>query len=385
MEKRDSLKIELYAIMISEVLHMKVKRSLFVIVLVGLFSLCYFVMNQHYDELARYPHELSEKQRTLVLKYLNTDEINMIISQKIEPDEFLPYIEIEGFDISNTLWYDRAYHSQSENITKDFIVRFINKYKNQLSYSTLKETITNYSFNSLIRFYDEGNQYQNGTVLLPNPSDMYTLIGNKQTVYTYEPSNLVSVGTLPHRSIVNGAKDVLIKEEVLAPLQQLCTAAEDINGISCGNMSIVAGYLSYEDQVNLYDSAQEVYKEKGLTMYWDYPGSSEYQLGYTIQLLPNEMKPEVNGNKTNEKDTNGEADTNEETPDNVSEQEREQEIWLKDNAYKYGFILRYPKDEEETTGKYYQAYTLRYVGREMAKEIHDKNLVLNEVNFSKYE
>ncbi|MGX8835215.1 M15 family metallopeptidase [Amedibacillus sp. YH-ame6] len=363
---------------------MKVKRSLFVIVLVGLFSLCYFVMNQHYDELARYPHELSEKQRTLVLKYLNTDGINMLISQKIEPDEFLPYIEIEGFDIANTLWYDRAYHTQTENITKDFIVRFINKYKNQLSYSTLGETITNYSFNSLIRFYDEGDQYQNGTILLPNPSYMYTLIGNKQTVYTYEPSNLVSVGTLPHRSIVKGAKDVLIKEEVLAPLQQLCAAAEDINGITCGNMSIVAGYLSYEDQVNLYDIAQEVYKEKGLTMYWDYPGHSEYQLGYTIQLLPNEMKPEVNGNKTDEKDTNDEVDSNEETQENVSEQEREQEIWLKDNAYKYGFILRYPKGEEETTGKYYQAYTLRYVGREMAKEIHDKSLVLNGVNFSKY-
>ena len=46
---------------------MLLKRSVFVILLIALFSGCFYIMNQHYDELARYPHELSEEERKLVL------------------------------------------------------------------------------------------------------------------------------------------------------------------------------------------------------------------------------------------------------------------------------------------------------------------------------
>ena len=56
---------------------------------------------------------------------------------------------------------------------------------------------------------------------------------------------------------------------------------------------------------------------------------------------------------------------------NPSEEERDQEIWLKDNAYKFGFIIRYPKQKEDATGKRYH-YTLRYVGKEIAKKLHDE-------------
>ena len=67
---------------------------------------------------------------------------------------------------------------------------------------------------------------------------------------------------------------------------------------------------------------------------------------------------------------------------NPSEEERDQEIWLKDNAYKFGFIIRYPKQKEDATGKRYQPYTLRYVGKEIAKKLHDEGYVLDEVNIS---
>ena len=46
---------------------MLLKRSVFVILLIALFSGCFYIMNQHYDELARYPHELSEEERKLGL------------------------------------------------------------------------------------------------------------------------------------------------------------------------------------------------------------------------------------------------------------------------------------------------------------------------------
>ena len=349
----------------------KIKRIGFIGALIALFSFCYVIMNQHYDELARYPHTLNEQQRDLVIQHLDTDGINFLISSKIEPDQFLPYIEIEGFDLTNTLWYDSAYKAQKEEVSKDFIVRFINKYKDQMSYTNLPYLIENYSFNVLIRFFDEGDQYQSKATLIPNPNAMYTLIKNNQTLYTYEPKNLVSLGSLPHDSILANANDILIQSEVLAPLSSLLEAARDINGMAYGDMRVVNGYLSYEDQSILYENAKNTYGDD-VYQYWDMPGHSEYKLGYTVQLLPNGVQPNI---------TNKEVEENQEQ---ASEEEKEQEIWLKDNAYKYGFIIRYPSNKEDVTGKKGQPYTLRYVGKELAKEIHDKNSTLEKTNTSKY-
>lgn len=52
--------------------------------------------------------------------------------------------------------------------------------------------------------------------------------------------------------------------------------------------------------------------------------------------------------------------------------------WLTDNAYKYGFILRYPKDKEDITGVDYQPWHWRYVGEYAAGKMHEQNLCLEE-------
>ena len=52
--------------------------------------------------------------------------------------------------------------------------------------------------------------------------------------------------------------------------------------------------------------------------------------------------------------------------------------WLENNAYKYGFIIRYPKDKEFITGYEFENWHIRYVGNEAAKIIHDNNLTLEE-------
>lgn len=350
---------------------MKIKRTIFILVLIALFMGCYTIMNQHYDELARYPHNLSDKQRKIVLDHLSTDEINTLISQKIQPDQFLPYIEVPGFELDNTLWYDEVYRTQKGKVSKEFVIGFINKYKNKMKFSEVNDLINNYSFNVLIRFFDEGDQYVNNAQLVANPSDKFTLIPNKKTIYTYEPSDLVSVGDLPHNSIVDGAHDILVKAEVLKPLQLLCEAAKEINGQEAGDMEIVAGYLSFEDQVKLLDNAKAKFGNS-FKLYWDYPGHNEYQLGYTVQLLPKELQAQV----TNKVKDNSKTE--------MSEGEKEQEIWLRENAYKFGFIIRYPNGGEETTGKKPQPYTLRYVGRDLAKDIHTKNKTLEQMDFSKY-
>lgn len=52
--------------------------------------------------------------------------------------------------------------------------------------------------------------------------------------------------------------------------------------------------------------------------------------------------------------------------------------WLAKNAYRYGFILRYPKDKEEITGVIYEPWHFRYVGKKAAKEITEQGICLEE-------
>lgn len=52
--------------------------------------------------------------------------------------------------------------------------------------------------------------------------------------------------------------------------------------------------------------------------------------------------------------------------------------WLMKNAYKYGFILRYPKEKEDITGIVFEPWHWRYVGVEYAKKIKDSGLCLEE-------
>ena len=52
--------------------------------------------------------------------------------------------------------------------------------------------------------------------------------------------------------------------------------------------------------------------------------------------------------------------------------------WLEENCYKYGFIIRFPKDKEKITGYSYGPWHIRYVGKDLAKIIHDNNLTLEE-------
>lgn len=44
--------------------------------------------------------------------------------------------------------------------------------------------------------------------------------------------------------------------------------------------------------------------------------------------------------------------------------------WLAANAYKYGFIIRYPEGKEDVTGYQYEPWHMRYVGKELAGEMH---------------
>lgn len=52
--------------------------------------------------------------------------------------------------------------------------------------------------------------------------------------------------------------------------------------------------------------------------------------------------------------------------------------WLKNNCWRYGFILRYPEDKAEITGITYEPWHFRYVGTPAAQEITEQGLCLEE-------
>lgn len=52
--------------------------------------------------------------------------------------------------------------------------------------------------------------------------------------------------------------------------------------------------------------------------------------------------------------------------------------WLMDNAYKYGFVLRYPEEKKDITGLSFAPWHFRYLGIDLAKILHDQNLTLEE-------
>ncbi len=52
--------------------------------------------------------------------------------------------------------------------------------------------------------------------------------------------------------------------------------------------------------------------------------------------------------------------------------------WLAENAYRYGFIRRYPEDKTEITGVIHEPWHYRYVGKEAAKEIQEQGVCLEE-------
>ena len=85
------------------------------------------------------------------------------------------------------------------------------------------------------------------------------------------------------------------------------------------------------------------------------PGTSEHQLGLAVDLVDRRLNSLVEEQET-----------------------MEAQIWLMENCWKYGFILRYPKGATDVTGIIYEPWHYRYVGHEVAAEIHELGVTLEE-------
>ena len=175
------------------------------------------------------------------------------------------------------------------------------------------------------------------------------MIVNKEFTLTedYKPNDLPKV---EHCDFSVGSDEChQLKKESSEAIEEMFAAARED-----GYESVMrTGYRSYGYQAALYESYKEKDGEEAADKYSARPGTSEHQSGLCCDVG-------VEG-----KDLNAFEGTDEAK-------------WIADNSWKYGFVVRYPEGKEDITGYMYEAWHIRYVGKEAAKYMHEHDMVLEE-------
>ncbi len=176
-----------------------------------------------------------------------------------------------------------------------------------------------------------------------NVKDGNLMLVNKYFYLTedYEPNDLITL-----TAKYNTGRNSQMRKEAANAFMEMSDAAT-VDNIVIKNAS---AYRTYKYQVTLYNNYVERDGKTAADTYSARPGFSEHQTGLATDI--------------------NQIDNSFENTDAFK--------WLQKNAYKYGFILRFPKDKEDITGYQYEPWHYRYVGTKVAKQIHDENLTLEE-------
>ena len=161
---------------------------------------------------------------------------------------------------------------------------------------------------------------------------------------SYNEENMVKVS----KQYSYGENQMLTSDTFDAFLSMFNAAKKD-------NITLIinSSFRNYEDQEEIYDYYKRVKGVEEANKIAAKPGHSEHQTGLAVDI-------QTYGSRA---DTFDQSDAFK---------------WLSENAYKYGFILRYPKDKKYITGYEYESWHYRYVGAEVAKYIHENNITFDE-------
>ena len=172
-----------------------------------------------------------------------------------------------------------------------------------------------------------------------------TILVNKYNYLTedYVPENLQTVDKK------YSSKTLQLVDYAKEAFEELSEAASKENY----TVLAMSSYRSYQYQYNLYNRYVNTDGIEAADTYSARPGYSEHQTGLAVDVY-NGKEDFTNFEKTKEYN------------------------WMQDNAYKFGFILRFPKDKVLETGYQYESWHYRYVGKEISKYIHDNNLCFEE-------
>jgi len=158
----------------------------------------------------------------------------------------------------------------------------------------------------------------------------------------YVPSDLSEI---LNKYLYSEQKTQYIHTNVSSPLTKMIDAAT-ADGVT---LYVKSAYRSFNEQDNLKSGYTVVYGEKSANQFSADQGYSEHQLGTTVDLITTGLGGELSGFDKTKAYT-----------------------WLQNNAYKYGFILSYPKGNQYYT---FEPWHWRFVGKTLAQKIHDENLL----------
>lgn len=249
--------------------------------------------------------------------------------------------------------------------------------------STRAPSVTEYHLNTKYTYRTQVKEEMLVTGLHPD----YLLLASKSYPLGkgYAPKMLV---TLENRILTSWHQSEKIQLEARAATALYAMLAEmEADGVT--DIKVTSAYRGYQYQYNLYNKyveleqkgiSQEAYQYFGKTYiqtnyidrgiacltesdailvvgsYSAPAGASEHQTGLCVDFITAGMAGEL---------TEAFAST-------------EAFAWLSQNAYRFGFILRYPKGREDVTGYRYEPWHYRFVGREAATDIYFGNLTLEE-------
>lgn len=188
---------------------------------------------------------------------------------------------------------------------------------------------------------------------------IYTLTNKQNPIEEeFEPENLVEIPSQYSR------KDKVIYLENTA-LQAVIAMINDMNELGISDIYVQSSYRSHAYQDMLFNMYIDDEMENGRTYeealelankYSARPEHSEHRTGLCVDFTTSSIDGVVDDEFA----------------------ETEAFAWLKDNAWKYGFILRYPENKISITGYQYESWHFRFVGVERASIIYQTGLCYEE-------
>lgn len=273
----------------------------------------------------------------LLFSYTVLAEPNENTYLNFSKDE-IQYIKENNIDLDNLINY---YHYESFNLYKYFEYEEIRKKTN--NYLESLNIINHPNYYSDYNNVDEAPFLNSSSILINK--HFYVL-------KHYVPNNLVPISNYNIKYIRRENEIMQGVDIALEHLEQMFDAARYENI----ELYVFSGYRNYTKQEYLYyvvNQQNDNYSAR--------PGHSEHHSGlaFDISTLNNGLLTSFSNS--------------------VEYQ------WLINNCYKYGFILRYPKDKENITLYKFEPWHFRFVGKEIAYQIFQNNLTFEEYILKNYE
>lgn len=298
----------------------KIKKSFKIFVVAFLFTifLLIFSINKIREE-----NSIDYKLRKIgysttditILKKMNEDELNKILNTKYN-DKIVNLMQNKFFIFKNLDKYLEMINKDKKS-SIELIIALINTNRDSKDYDNIKNADISLNEKMLVNKYYKLND-------------------------DYVPKNLVSI-----ESSYAFEGNFLVQEAYDAYLNMWDAAKKDKVQLIVKN-----SYRSYKESEEIWQDHKREFGTKSADEVCARAGHSDHNTGYGMDL-------DIWNEKEEFEKTEGFK-------------------WLNNNAYKYGFILRYPKDKKNITGYEYEPWHYRYVGNDIAKKIKDLNITFDE-------